>query len=1768
MTMIAILAGSGRFPGGANSLGQLWDALEAGRDLVGEVPPSRWQADRFHGPTAMPSLTHASRQGGFLPDIEQFDPAFFGISPREADVMDPAQRLLLETAWRTWEQAGLSPLRWCGRPVGVFVGAFTQDYQILQLGAAPDAAPSVHTPAGVMQTLLSNRISYCLGFTGPSLTVDTACSSSLVAVHLAADSLRRGECELALAGGAQLQIAPFYTAIESRGGFLSPSGRCRAFDHRADGYVRAEAAGMVLMATLETARAHGWPVRAVIHASAVNQNGRGAGVTMPNAEAQAALIAAALNQAGMPPDRIGYVEAHGTGTRAGDRAEAQALGAAVGMQRQGPPLLFGSLKTNIGHAEAAAGICGLLKVLECLERRAVPRHLHWERCPDDIDLAGLGLRLPLATEPWPEGAPCAGVNSFGFGGTNAHMIVGLPDDRRRVSGARAPVPRPTLPEAHLVLLSGPTNAHLPPQADALRGFLDVLPGDPEAFARMAAATVHQRAHLPVRLALVAKDRDELRSALTDYTLRPQSPEWACGVAAGGDRRLAWIYAGMGPQWPSMGRQLDGALPVFHAAFEECNRLYAAVAGHGVLERIAALGADAPLPAAVAQALNLFLQAALSRQLAAWGIAPAAVAGHSVGEVAAFLQAGAIDLETAITLIHHRGRLLGRLGGRGGMAAVVAGEAAVVPRLTRHGLSLAAVNAPTAVTVAGPLAALDAFVAELQADGIRAKRLFVDVPYHSALVEPLEEEFRAAVAHLRFRRPTVPLYSTVTGAAVPDPTGWDFAGYWWRNMRETVAFAATAASMVTDGADIFQEISAHPVLQTYLRDATEGRPVTVVPSLRRERPELPSLLELVGRLHAAGIEPDWTSIVPPPEETVPLPGFAWLRQRHWTESDAMRAFRLNRPDHPLLGFRAAGVGWRWDTTVADTPRWTLADHRILGLARLPAAIFLEMLRSAGCALAPTAPVRLVDVRFLRSARLPATGGVPLTTTADDRDGVLRIHGEGDGLLVEARLATGLSACARSPAADPESGWARRMEGDAYYEALRSLGFDYGPSFTAIRTVLFNRTRCRALVDGAPYPDLWLSPEVLDGCLQNLLFIEVVARESDTGQESHRIPTGIKEARFIAPAGADSFPLVVAGVLVHRTARETVGDLTVHDRHGRAILELRGVTLSVLNRPSALPSPMREDDALYCLGWRPLGPAGGDRRAPGIPARWALVGGSDTDSHGLAGLLRDRGAAVTFAAPAAEDVTSAEDAAVVVCLNPLEWPQAASTGPAAIERIKRCARDMEALCARAAPGTRVWLVTRGAFASGDDVPADPLQAAVWGIGRTLADAEHGDVWGGLVDLPPGRDDGWYGALAQLIADAPRENQVRLVDGMRLVPQLSACAPSRRPERPWFRADASYLVTGGFGALGRVSVQHLVDHGARCVIVIGRQPLPPRNAWNLPQPDAIRDRIDWVRSIERRGVRMVAFGFDVADAAGWDAAWHAVQDDGIPPLRGIVHAAGAAADRPLADATEADFDTVLGPKIDGILHLLNRIDGSGLDFVFLYSSLAGLLPARGQAAYAAANLYLDALASRLRAQGVPARSLAWGPWTLGMAADPALGELFRLRGLRPITPEEGRRILTPACFRGEPDLLCFSADWSRLLRSSLRNAWMFAGLLDEPLLTGTPRHHTAAGEAALPPERRREQVETYLCEVAGGIMRCAPETISSTTILTNAGLDSLMAVEMQMMISADSGCDMPLSLLLGRQSLGWLAEWLMQNQAKTAFVDETAHQPENTTNTESHH
>ena len=886
---VAIIGMGCRFPGGANSPEAFWRLLTEGRDAIRRVPADRWDADAVVDPSVTSGSEAGTRWGGFLDRVDEFDPGFFGIAPREASQMDPQQRLLLEVAWEALEEAGQTGEGLAGSATGVFVGIHSQssDYYWLQVGDR--STIDTYTASGGAHSIMANRLSYLLDLRGPSVALDTACSSSLVALHLACQSLRTGDCDMALAGGVNLILSPETGLTYAKMQMLAPDGRCKTFDASADGFVRGEGCGLVVLRRLADALRDGDPILAVIRGTAVNQDGATNGLTAPNGLAQQAVVRRALASGGVDPEAVGYVETHGTGTTLGDPIEVEALTAVLGRPRpDGRPCVLGAVKANIGHLEAAAGVAGLIKTVLCLRHEAIPPQPHFRTINPHIELAGTSFAIPTVVTPWRKagGPRIAGVSSFGFGGTNAHLVVEeAPTTSPVREGARGAVAGP-LPDGPMLL---PISAR---SADALRALAKAYQerlgsGEwdaPEAFRDLCYTAGVRRSHHDHRLAVAARDARDCAARLRSFLAGEASPQVPHGRVET-ERRAGpvFVFSGQGPQWPGMGRELLACEPIFRAVIERCDALVQAAAGWSLLREFQAPEAASRLAETeVAQPALFALQVGLAAMWRAWGMAPSAVVGHSLGEIAAAHVAGALSLEEAVRVVVHRGRIMQQATGRGKMAAVDLSpeEAARAIAGYRDRLAVGAVNAPTSTVLSGDATALDAVVADLAGRGVRCQPLPVNYAFHSHQMEPLAAELVRVLGNVAVQPTTVPMISTVTGRALEAGEG--DAAYWGRNVRQPVLFAAAVAECLAREQDGFLEIGPHPVLSGAITAclAAHGRTGVVTASLRRKQPERVAMLSALGTLYTHGFPVDWRKQHPAGGRCVQLPAYPWQRRSYW------------------------------------------------------------------------------------------------------------------------------------------------------------------------------------------------------------------------------------------------------------------------------------------------------------------------------------------------------------------------------------------------------------------------------------------------------------------------------------------------------------------------------------------------------------------------------------------------------------------------------------------------------------------------------------------------------------------------------------------------------------------------------------------------------------------------------------------------------------------------------------------------------------------------
>ncbi len=907
---IAVIGVGCRFPGNANGPEAYWRLLRDGVDAIREIPPDRWDADAYYDPDPETPGKLATRWGGFINGVDQFDADFFGVTPREATSMDPQQRLLLEVCWEALGHAGQSPQKLAGSPTGVFVGIGTNDYTYLRLKYTDPTAIDAYLAMGTSHSVASGRLSYTLGLEGPSISVDTACSSSLMAAHLAAQSLRRGECDLALVGGVNLILMPEMTMTLSKARMMAGDGRCKTFDARADGFVRAEGVGIVVLKRLSEAIADRDHVLAVIRGSAANQDGRSNGLTAPNGLSQEAVIRAALTNAGMEPAQVDYVETHGTGTSLGDPIEVQALAAVYGPGRPaGQPLALGSVKTNFGHMEAGAGVAGLIKAVLSLHHSAIPPHLHlternplipWESLPP--------FDIHTRLTPWPQRSHprAAGVSSFGFSGTNVHIIL-----EEAPADPAAPEDTPDRP-LHLLLLSARGDEALRQLAAAYEKRLAAEDAE-STFADICFTAAVGRAHLSHRLALTAATATEARQQLAAFGTGQTAEGMSAGqVVEANAPEVAFLFTGHGAQHRDMGRRLYETAPVFRAALDECAELLRPYLPLPLLSVMFSDAAASPEANSIdldtsmtyGQPALFALEYALAALWRSWGVEPTMVMGHSVGEYVAACVAGVLSLADGLKLVAARGRLMDSLTQPGEMVAVFADEAYVAQAIAGHAdrVSIAAINGPTNVVISGDRAAVRSILVELEAAEIKYRPLAVGVAAHSPLLDPILDAFARTAAEIEYAAPRIALVSGLTGRPVDRVD----AGYWRRHLRQPVRFAGAIQTLHDHGHRHFLEIGPQPVLcgmgQRCLPDATH----VWLPSLRRDWEDWQQMLESAAALHTQGVAIDWEGFEKPywsARRRRPLPAYPWQHESYWV--DEIRPARSGRPALPVAGPGVSG-----------------------------------------------------------------------------------------------------------------------------------------------------------------------------------------------------------------------------------------------------------------------------------------------------------------------------------------------------------------------------------------------------------------------------------------------------------------------------------------------------------------------------------------------------------------------------------------------------------------------------------------------------------------------------------------------------------------------------------------------------------------------------------------------------------------------------------------------------------------------------------------------
>ena len=1678
---IAIIGIGCRLAGDIDTPADFWRFLLDGGSAVGEVPAERWEPYLRRDPRNAAILKATTRKGSFLSDLPGFDAEFFGVSPREAELMDPQQRLALEVSWQALEDAGVPPRGLAGSDTAVLMGVNSDDYGKLVM----EDLPGIEAWTGIGTALcgIANRVSHLLDLRGPSVALDAACAASLVAVHQACQLLRAGETSLALAGGVSALIGPGLTRVLDVAGATAADGRCKSFDDSADGYGRGEGAAVVVLKRLADAQRDNDRVLAIVRGGAVAQDGKTVGIMSPNGAAQEQMFRRTCDTAGIDPAGIDFVEAHGTGTPTGDPVELIALSAVYGVGRTADrPCLVGSVKPNTGHLEGGAGVVGLVKATLALHHEAIPPTAGVRTPTTAVDWSTNGLRVNTETESWPRGPRPrrAAVCSYGYGGTIAHVLL-------EEAPAPLTVEPPKAGTYQVIPVSGRSPSRLSANAEALA---DHLRSAHDELADVAATLWLRRSHEPVRAAIVAEGHKELVVGLDALAAGERNSSVATGsVVPGAADGAVWVCSGHGSHWVGMGAELLREEPAFAAVIDAIDPVFGAELGFSAR---AALADGEHGGTDQVQALTFAMQVGLAAVLRSRGAAPAAVIGHSVGEVAACVIAGVFDLTEGAKLACYRARGFRAVQGKGAMALVALSFAETEQRLAGRTDVVAAISAsPSSTVISGTADEVRALTADWAAAGTVIRAVNTDVAFHSPAMDGLTAELARLTGTLHPQPPTIPLYST----ALADPRSAALRGpdYWVANLRGRVRFAEAVTAAAEDGHRLFLEVAAHPVVSHSIVETLSHNGIddyAVLPLHRRNMPEVRSVTTAIAALHCHGApvalgpaQPGWA-----PD----LPGTQWQHRRFWrTPAAPPGGGAVHDPQtNTLLGGRLEVTGAVpaevWQTQLDMATRPYPGDHPVQGTEIIPAAVLLNtFLTATGGDLSdvrlrtPVAPGRARAVQVVLQDRALA-----VSTRIQD-DGATGEPDRGGWLT---HCTAGAAAPAALPAAwDTDAMRARCPEvlpNGHVVDTLAELGVAAMGFPWEITELRRGDGEMLAVVRAEPDGS---APATWAGLLDAATSAASVVFDS---------PLRLRMPARIDRVSLRGTPVPFAVMHIRRGTGSTIADVTITDAHGSVVGFIGGMFFDQLENPGGNDVGRM----IQQLAWHPT-----PWRADSLPPQVILVGG---DAETLAWCMRDLADA---------------DVEHRLCKTPEEIPAALArgavvlvlprAGDAPADAVGLVHQTLTTLLERTAGGERsnggrisssahLWALTRGVY-EGSEIGGSPL----WGYSR-IAAAEHPGLWGGVIDVA---DDSLpVGVLAALGG----HGVVVVRDDIALTARLAPAETTRGAALTCSPAG-TYLITGGTGALGVRVAARLADLGARRIVLLSRSGVPNRTDW---QPD--EEPVRTIVALEERGVSVRVAAVDIAAPGAADDLRAALAD--LPPVRGVVHAAGVEAGALLAGTTAEDFAAAMRPKVDGTLTLHEMFPPGELDWLVLFSSCGYLAGFPGQGAYACANAFLDAFAQHRRGLGDRTPAVAWTAWRdlgMGSASSFVAAQLGAL-GMGTVGADDAMRALDLAVRADQPHIVVLPVT---------------ADAASVPMLADiAPRDDDDADGSGLAVPLGREDMDIadwvgdLVVATVAAELGLAEDGVDPRLPLAEIGVDSIMTVALRKQLERKTGLALPPTLL----------------------------------------
>ncbi|MFA1820379.1 SDR family NAD(P)-dependent oxidoreductase [Virgibacillus oceani] len=1772
---VGIVGMSCRFPSGANNPEQYWDNLMENRDGISTIPESRWDINEYYSENKKEPGKMYTKKGGFLNvPVDEFDAPFFNISPKEAQSLDPQQRLLLELTWEAFESAGMDINEYKGSNTGVYVGMAGEEYSLAHYKSGDVNKIDAYSLTGTTFSTACGRISYTFGFEGPSMSVDTACSSSLTALHIASKALQNHEVDIAVVAGVNLMISPAVHVCFSKIEAISVDGHSKSFDDAADGYSRSEGGGVLILKRTEEAKADKDPILGVVSGTAVNQDGKSNGLTAPNGASQEKLMNKALKEAGLSEQDIGYIEMHGTGTKLGDPIEVNAVINSYGNLRSNEkPLKIGSVKSNIGHLEAAAGIASIIKVLLSFKHAALPANLNYNTPNSFIDWEKSAIKVVNENMKWKDPVKRAGINGFGFGGSNAHIILTEPDNKAE---EKTEAQTDTDP-AYILKLTGKTGNAV--KSNGVNSLDFIKNNQQTSLANITYTNNSYKSDFSKRAVITGDSRNDLMQNLDAYINNRHSESVIETADEIGLPKLVFLYTGQGSQYIGMGKELYTKFKVFRDAFNECSELFLPYLKESLSELIYSGSFDDNYIANTffAQPLIFSIEYALDQLWESLNIRPDIVIGHSIGEYAAAVRTGIMTLDNAVKLLAKRSSLMSSMPG-GSMTSIFA-EKEVAEELIKGyetQVSIAVINAKSNIVVSGEKEAIESITAKAKQRKVEAKPLHVSHAFHSQMMLPIVDEFRDTAASVAFKESQVEFISTKLGRTVKEKEILD-ADYWSDHITDTVNFHQGMECLKEKENIICLEIGAAKVLSLLAKMAL-GDESLILSSMDRKTNNLKQLYTSVGELYCQGFPVKWRNLYDDNRSKVELPTYAydkksyWLKPNHQMEKNVISSGSIlgQKIVTPLLKDT-----FIYQNTFNSNYPYFMKEHIIFDYAIAPAAAHLSMLFSKAKDFRGDQPLSMENIEFHK----------PLITGKDDQRTVQYVfeNTEPDaidfnvmsteeaetmkgnwsehckGTLKELKNKTNEDKTAAI--ADLENMYPENQAAYTVYDVMEKFGFNLGSGFTRISKV-WNNDHCGVCRidpwDDSPVDEKYeIYPGTVDSILQSLFAVSELSVKMNADTENYNFMTAIP----ISIGKVIYYYREAKSLWCHVEAENSqkdgiLGNLEVYNEKGEIVLELKNFLAITTDRTAILKDfDIGVSNLLYDVQWEESKGKESVHVSEDKKLHYIILSGNKLLADAMYDRLGVQGYDSTIiSAEELSNLNSKEEMKhlLKMLINKdagktyklLYIPPNnigdvdSTTEKSLIQSVEKSNSDVlhiiQAMSEmQAADVLQLWIITQNALGLSEE-NIDIMQSMLWGFAKVIR-LEYPALWGGIVDYCADHEDQNMDSLIAELMDTGNEQVVLLENKRRLVPRLETYEMDKNKEAIAVHPDASYVISGGTGGIGLAYAAFLINNGAKHLVLLSR---------NGPNEEASKKIEQW----KKENANVIVKNVDISKTFEVDDLTEA----SLPPIKGVIHAAGALSDKMIADQDWESFEKVFSGKTLGAINLHKAFSEYPLDFFMMMSSITSEIGNIGQSNYAAANYFLNTLAHYRKSMGLPGLSICWGPWAdIGMAAKDQenLGRVAE-RGIYALPAERCEKLIEKLLSVDAPSVVAADMDWDLLdEKTDNREVSNFLSKVAVNNMNVNKSKETrtisiSSELKTLEREERHEFLLTRLKPVISKVMGYADgETIQVDIPITEQGADSLMIFSMKTEISKLTDFEIDVSAFYNYPTLVSMTEYILK-------------------------